>query len=87
MRGRRGCRRLASVLLLAPLVLAGPLLLLAEAVVTLSRRGPLGWLLAAILVLAVLWSTRWLCRRTRAWWATTRAPVRPMRSRPEAPRR
>lgn len=70
------CRTLRSVLLLAPLVLVGPLLLLAEAVLTLGRYGPPGWLAAAALVLAVLWASGWVWQRTRRWWATTRAPTR-----------
>jgi hypothetical protein len=64
------------VVLLAPLVLVAPLLLLTQAVLALVSRGPLGWPLAAGLVVAVLWSSRWSWRRARAWWATTRAPVR-----------
>lgn len=64
------------MLLLAPLVLVGPLLLLAEAVLTLLALGPLGWPLAVALVLAVLWSCRRVWRRARTWWASTKAPVR-----------
>ncbi len=76
------------MLLLAPLVLVAPLLLLAEAVVTLLRLGPVGWPLAAGLLWSVCWSSRWSCRRTWAWWATTKAPVRPMRHlTPAHPRR
>lgn len=73
------------VLLFAPLVLAAPLLLLAEAVVTLLRLGPLGWPLAAGLLWTVWAATRWSWRRTCAWWATTKAPVRPMRPAPVRP--
>ena len=57
--------------LLLPLVLAGPALGLADVVVRLSRRGPLGWVTAAVLVVAVVWGTRALVRALRAWWAST----------------
>ena len=66
------------MLLLAPLVLAGPLLLLAEAVVVLSRYGPLGWLAALALVVAVVAASRWAVRTTLRWWATTAAPPAPV---------
>lgn len=77
------------MVLLAPLVLVGPLLLLAEAVLALLRLGPWGWPLAAALVVAVLWTVRQGWRRVCSWWATTKAPVRtdPTRSaeRPVSP--
>jgi hypothetical protein len=73
------------VLLLAPLVLVAPLMLLAEAVLTLLRLGPVGWPLTAGLLWAVWWSTRWSWRRSCAWWATTKAPVRPMTTVPVHP--
>jgi hypothetical protein len=62
------------VLLVVPALLAGPLLLLAAAVVDLGGRGPLGWLAAAALLAAVWVATSWCARRTAAWWRTTRAP-------------
>lgn len=61
--------------LLLPLVLAGPALGLADVVVRLSRRGPLGVLAAAALLLAVLWVCRALVRAVRAWWASTGEPA------------
>ena len=75
-----------GVLLLAPLVVVGPLLLLVEAVVTLARLGPAGWVAGAALVLAVLWTSRWTWRRTRRWWAGTRVESRaPSSPRPVPP--
>lgn len=78
------------VVMLAPLVLVGPLLLLAEAVLALLRLGPLGWPLAAALLYAVWWSSRWAWNRSRTWWAGTKAPGRtasaPVRPRPAPPR-
>lgn len=66
---------------LVPLVLIGPLFLLAAAVVDLAERGPLGWLAAALLLLLVAVLTRVACRRCWAWWASTKAPLQP----PEVP--
>jgi len=63
------------VLPLAPLVLIGPLLLLADVVWRLLQRGPLGWLAAAALLYAVWWATTRLLRAARRWWASTKAPV------------
>ena len=61
----------------AVLGLAGPLLLLATAVVALWSHGPLGWLAAVLLVVAVVVACLWGWRVTRRWWAGTKAPVRP----------
>ena len=60
---------------LAPLVLIGPLLLLADTVWRLLHRGPLGWV-GAVALLWIVWeaSTRSV-RATRRWWASTKAPV------------
>lgn len=63
--------------LLAPFVLAGPLLMLATAVVALSAHGPLGWVASVALVVGVLLGARWAVRAGRRWWAGTKAPVRP----------
>lgn len=61
-------------LLAVPVLLVGPLLLLASAVAGLAEHGPLGWL-AALALLAALWvTTGWCLRRTRAWWRSTKAP-------------
>ncbi len=65
---------------LVALVLAAPLLLLAAAVVGLVAHGPLGWLAALVLVAGTGLATRWSCRRCWAWWASTKAPVRPLRT-------
>lgn len=59
------------VFLLLPLVLAGPALGLADVVVRLSRYGPLGWVAAAGLLVAVFWSLRASLRALRTWWAST----------------
>lgn len=59
-----------------PLLLVGPVLMLATAVVALWQHGPLGWSAAVLLVAAVLWSTRWLLRAVLRWWRSTKAPVR-----------
>jgi hypothetical protein len=64
------------VTLLAPLVLVGPALMLATAVVALWARGLLGRLSAVLLVVAVLWATRALWRVTARWWRGTKAPLR-----------
>ena len=67
---------------MVPLVLIGPGLVLLEAVVGLAARGPLGWLAAAALLVAVWKASAWTVRRTLRWWASTKAPDRT----PEAPR-
>lgn len=59
-----------------PLLLVGPVLMLATAVVALWQRGPLGWLGALLLVTAVLGAARWLVRVALRWWRSTKAPVR-----------
>jgi len=65
------------VTLFSPLLLAAPLLLLAIAVTSLWAYGPLGWVAAVALVVAVVvgtWRTvRLLCR----WWRGTRVAPRP----------
>ena len=61
----------------APLVLIGPLMLLATAVVALWQHGPLGWLASVLLVAAVTAVTVWAVRRVRRWWHSTLAPERP----------
>ena len=61
-----------------PLVLAGPLLVLATAVVALWSHGPLGWLAAVLLVLVVSAAATWWCvGAVRRWWRSTKAPVKP----------
>ncbi|MCW2681782.1 MAG: hypothetical protein JWM62_3183 [Frankiales bacterium] len=62
--------------LLLPLVLAGPVLMLATACVALWSHGPLGGLAAVLLVVAVLLVSRWSCRSCLRWWRSTKAPVR-----------
>jgi hypothetical protein len=73
--GGAGCT-LRNVTVFLPLVLVGPLLMLATAVAALSAHGPLGWLAAVALVVAVLWATRVSCRLCLRWWRGTKAPVR-----------
>ena len=58
----------------AILALAGPLLLLATAVVALWSYGPLGWLASVALVTAVAGALRWTLRIVLRWWRTTKAP-------------
>lgn len=58
---------------LVVLLLAAPVLLVASAVVALAAYGPLGWLAAVALVVAVLAGTRAGCRRCWAWWLATKA--------------
>jgi hypothetical protein len=60
----------------ALLALAGPLLLLAAASMSLASRGPLGWVAAAALLVAVGWCTVRLTRLLLRWWAGTKAPIR-----------
>lgn len=59
-----------------PFLLAGPLLMLATACVALWAYGPLGWIAAVLLVVAVLAVTRLACRACLRWWRGTKAPVR-----------
>ena len=63
-------------MLLLPLVLAGPLLVLATGVVALWSQGPVGWLAAVLLVLVVVATTWWVLRAVRRWWRSTKAPVK-----------
>jgi hypothetical protein len=85
-----GCGTLVVVTLFAPLVLIGPLMLLASAVVWLWAHGPLGWVAAVLLVAGVAGACRWLVRVTMRWWRSTKAPeqpqVRPSDLRGRAPR-
>jgi Flp pilus assembly protein TadB len=69
-------RHAGRVTLLLPLVLVGPLLMLATAVVALAGHGPLGWLAAVLLVVAVAVVLRWTIARCRRWWRSTKAPER-----------
>lgn len=62
--------------LFLPLLLAGPLLMLATACVALWSYGPLGWLAAVLLVVGVLAVTWQACRFCLRWWRSTKAPVR-----------
>ena len=62
--------------LLLPFLLVAPLLMLATAVVALAQHGPLGWLAAVLLVVAVVAVTRWSVRACLRWWASTKAPVK-----------
>jgi hypothetical protein len=64
------------VLLFAPLVLIGPVMLLAVTVVGLWSYGPLGWGASVLLVAAVAGGIRWTTRLTVRWWRSTKAPVR-----------
>jgi hypothetical protein len=64
------------VTLFLPLLLVGPLLMLATAVVALASRGPLGWLAAAGLVVGVVAVSWWSWRAVLRWWRSTKAPVR-----------
>jgi len=57
-----------------PLVLLGPVLMLLTAVLSLASHGPLGWLAAGGLLVAVALTGRWLVRTAWAWWASTKAP-------------
>ena len=62
--------------LLLPLLLVGPVLMLATACVALWSYGPLGWVAAVLLVLGVLVATRLAVRLVLRWWRSTKAPVR-----------
>ena len=71
--------------LFLPFLLAGPVLMLATAVVALWAHGPLGWLASLGLLAGVAWSMRAGCRLCLRWWRSTKAPVReptPARSAP-----
>lgn len=61
----------------APLLLAAPLLVLATLVVALARHGPLGWLAALLLVLAVAWICLRASRLALRWWRSTKVAPRP----------
>ena len=69
----------------AVLVLVGPVLMLASAVVALWAYGPLGWLASVLLVAAVAAACRWSTRLALRWWRSTKAPeqvpVRPSSAR------
>ena len=69
-------RHPGHVFVLGVFLLAAPALLLAAAVVALAGHGPLGWLAAVILLLAVAVGTRWALRCCLRWWRSTKAPVR-----------
>lgn len=62
--------------LLLPFVLLGPVMLLLSAVLALAAHGPLGWVAAAVLLVAVGWTSRLLARLAWAWWVSTKAPPR-----------
>jgi hypothetical protein len=64
------------VALLLPLLLVGPALMLATAVVALWAYGPVGWVAAVLLVAGVVGVTWVLLRACRRWWRSTKAPVR-----------
>ncbi len=68
--------------LFLPLVLIGPVMLLAVAVRSLASHGPLGWLAAAGLVVAVACLCRAAVRVMLAWWVSTKAPELPVGVRP-----
>lgn len=67
-------RHACEVTLLLPFVLVGPVMMLVVAVLALAAHGPLGWLAAGALLLAVAWTCREVVRRTCSLWATTKAP-------------
>ena len=76
--------------LLLPFLLVAPLLMLATAVVALAQHGPLGWLAAVLLVVAVVVVLHYGIRWTLRWWAGTKAPGRapvPPKARPSSGRR
>ncbi len=64
-------------MVLIPLVLVAPVMLLAVWVLALVEHGPVGWVAAAALLAGVAAGVRWCWRTARAWWASTKAPVRP----------
>ena len=59
------------------LVLAGPLLMLATAVVTLCQQGPLGWVAAGGLIAAVGWAVVVTVQVVLRWWRSTKVTSRP----------
>ena len=59
------------------LVLAGPLLMLATAVVSLCRQGPLGWVAAGALLAAVVGVCLVTVKLLLRWWRTTKVAPRP----------
>lgn len=61
----------------SPLLLAVPLLLLAIAVTSLWAYGPLGWVAAVLLVVAVAVGTWWGLRLLLRWWRSTKVAPRP----------
>lgn len=67
---------------MVPLVLLAPVMMLVVAVRSLASHGPLGWLAAAGLLVAVAYAVRRTVQVVRGWWATTRAPERPPQRRP-----
>jgi hypothetical protein len=67
------------VTLFLPLVLIGPVMLLAVALLTVGAYGPLGWAADVVLLLALGWTAKRLWRVTAAWWRSTKAPVLPYR--------
>lgn len=69
---------------LVPLVLLGPAMALAAALLALASRGPLGVVAAVLLGTAVLLASRWSWRRARTWWASTKAPERDVTHRVRA---
>ncbi len=75
MRRATVCGTLPHVGVFAVLVLIGPVMLLAMAVVALWSYGPLGWAASVLLVTAVACATRWTTRLTLRWWRSTKAPV------------
>lgn len=79
-------RHADRVTLLAPFLLAGPLLLLAIAVVALWSYGPLGWLAAVLLVVGVLAATWWSTKAVLRWWRGTKV-AEPRRQLTPAERR
>jgi hypothetical protein len=65
---------------MGPVLLLLPVLLLADAVLTLGEHGPLGWSAGAGLVVASLQGSRLAGRRALRWWRSTKAPERPRSS-------
>ena len=58
------------------LALAGPLLMLATAVVTLCQQGPLGWLAAGGLLATVGWVVVVSVQVVLRWWRSTKVAPR-----------
>ena len=67
----------AEVTIFSPLLLAAPLLLLAIAVTSLWAYGPLGWVAAVALLVAVVVGTWRAVQLLRGWWRGTRVAPRP----------